>query len=241
MALIPQLVPQLADTRESLHAVAEHVLAAARYRSAGRIGLEVASGGFATPPFGDDVRIIAVDGTELVLRAGPLERRAPLSTLRAAGELAGIDPGMPYTVYTPATPLDLDAPLTVDAEAARRLADWYALGDAALRQLAAEIGEDQPSGVTLWPEHLDVAIRAAEVNYGASPGDAVVSQPYLYVGPMPLDPAEGDPFWNQPFGAAMIWDSIASVQDAVGFFLQGREHARAAAGGGNRTAPASNR
>jgi hypothetical protein len=217
---------QFAETRESLHALAEHVLCAARYRAMGRIGLQVVEGGFATPPFGDDQRTIGVDGTELVLRAAGQERRTPITTLRAAGEFAGVEPGAPSNVYKPATPCNLDAPLPVDADAARRLADWYALGDAALRRLTLEIAGDQPSDLTLWPEHLDVAVRAGEVNYGASPGDAKVPEPYLYVGPTGLDlAATGDSFWNQPFGATVTWDDLHSVEDAVAFFRQGREHA----------------
>jgi hypothetical protein len=222
------LSEQLAETRESLHALAEHVLCAARYHAMGRIGLQVVEGGFATPPFGDDRRTIGVDGTELVLRAAGQERRTPITTLRAAGEFAGVEPGAPSNVFKPATPCDLDAPLVVDADAARRLADWYALGDAALRRLALEIADDRPSDVTLWPEHFDVGIRAGEVNYGASPGDAQVAEPYLYVGPTGLDlAATGDSFWNQPFGAAITWEAIDSVQDALDFFRQGRRRAAA--------------
>ncbi len=217
---------QFAETRESLHTLAEHILAAARYHATGRIGLQVAQGGFATPPFGDDHRTIGVEGTELVVRTGGQERRMPITTLRAAGEFADVEPGAPSGVYKPATPCDLDAALMVDAGAARRLADWYALGDAALRRLTLEIAGDQPSDLTLWPEHFDVAIRAGEVNYGASPGDARVPQPYLYVGPTGLElAATGDSFWNQPFGAAVTWQDVRSVGDAVEFFRQGRQHA----------------
>jgi hypothetical protein len=220
------LPQQFAETRESLHALAEHVLCAARHRSTGRIGLEVVDGGFATPPFGDDHRTIGVEGTELVLHAGGQERRAPITTLRAAGELVGIEPGAPSSVFKPTTPCELDAPLIVDADAAQRLADWYALGDKALRRLAIEIADDQPSGVTLWPEHFDVGIRAGEVNYGVSPGDSQVPEPYLYVGPTGLDlPATDDAFWNQPFGAAVTWESIGSVEGALDFFRQGHQHA----------------
>lgn len=217
---------QFAETRESLHTLAEHIMAATRYHAIGRIGLQVVPGGFATPPFGDDQRSIGVEGTELVLRVGGRERRTSITTLRAAGEFAGVEPGAPSNVYKPATPCNLDAPLPVDADAARRLADWYALGDAALRRLTLEIAGDQPSDLTLWPEHLDVAIRAGEVNYGASPGDAKVPEPYLYVGPTGLDlAATGDSFWNQRFGATVTWEDIGSVEDAVAFFRQGRRHA----------------
>ena len=37
------------------------------------------------------------------------------------------------------------------------------LGDEALRRFAAEIADDEPSAITLWPEHFDVAIRAADI------------------------------------------------------------------------------
>jgi hypothetical protein len=186
----------------------------------------VVEGGFATPPFGDDRRTIGVDGAELVVRSGGQARRAPITTLRAAGEFAGVEPGAPAGVYTPATPCDLDAPLVVDAEAARRLAGWYALGDAALRRLARELAEETPSDVTLWPEHFDVGLRVGEVNYGVSPGDAQLAEPYVYVAPTgPGLAATGDGFWNQPFGAAMTWAAIGSVQDALDFFRQGHRHA----------------
>jgi hypothetical protein len=35
----------------------------------------------------------------------------------------------------------------------------------------------------------------------------------------------GDSFWNQPFGATVTWEDIRSVEDAVEFFRQGRQHA----------------
>ena len=53
----PVLVP-IADldafiaTRASLHTLAEHVLAPARHRVTGRIGLRATEGGFGAPPFG---------------------------------------------------------------------------------------------------------------------------------------------------------------------------------------------
>ncbi len=174
----------LFTTRQSLHMLAEHVLSAARYRAEGRIGLEVVSGGIATPAFGDDRTVVAVEGGALIVRRGGTEvRRAPITTLRAAGEVVGIEPGAPAAVYPPATPCDLDAPLEADPKTASSLFGWYTLGDNALRRFRAEIPDDEPSAITLWPEHLDVAIRAADVNYGASPGDEHIPEPYVYVGP----------------------------------------------------------
>ena len=41
----------LVPTRLGLHALAEHVLSAARHATTGRIGLVPSPGGFATPPF----------------------------------------------------------------------------------------------------------------------------------------------------------------------------------------------
>jgi len=236
----------LVRTRESLHAVAEHVLAAARYRAIGRIGLVVSTGGFATPPFGPSGTVVAVDGVDLVVREealgragaghdddGPApgdgtpsedalgtEHRAPLSTVRAAADLVGIPPGGPGAVYPLATPLEPDRPLEIDPIAAGRLAAWYALGDAALRRLRAEIAADEPSEITLWPEHADVALSAAGVNYGASPGDESVPAPYLYVGP--ASPPPPDEFWNAPFGAALTWDDVHDEEAALAFFRAGR-------------------
>jgi hypothetical protein len=80
--------------------------------------------------------------------------------------------------------------------------------------------------VTLWPEHFDVGIRAGEINYGASPGDDRIPEPYVYVGPTGFDlAATKDRFWNQPFGAAMTWECVDSADAALGFFRSGREHA----------------
>jgi hypothetical protein len=223
---------RLAETREALHAVAEQVLAIARWQVTGHVGLAVVPGGFATPPFGRDGRVVAVDGTDLLVRdGGGPPTRTPLTTVRAASVAAGIEPGTPVTAYEPATRVDLDARLALDAEAARALADWYALGDAALRTVREDLTADAPASagdpipITLWPEHFDVAIRAGGVNVGASPGDAGIPDPYLYVGPDAVPRGEGDEFWNQPFGAARTWARVRSVPHAVAFFREGLRRA----------------
>jgi hypothetical protein len=217
-----RLPARLAATRAGLHRVAEHILAAALYAETGEITLMPSPGGFRTPSFGRDRRFLAVDGTELVAGGAGGSRRTALTTLRAAAEFAGITPGAPAEVYRPATPLDLNEPLTIDPAAARVLADWYQLGERALRGFAAEIPDDQPTAAVLWPEHFDLGITAGAINYGISPGDAHVADPYMYVGPHD-GPPPGDPaFWNAPFGAVRTIDQIGAAADAVAFFRDGR-------------------
>ena len=76
----------------------------------------------------------------------------------------------------------------------------------------------------LWPEHFDVAIRVGEVNFGVSPGDGFLAEPYAYVGVSAV-PA-GDAFWNAPFGAAVPLREFADGQALTGFFAAGGKRAR---------------
>ncbi|HEX6417774.1 MAG TPA: hypothetical protein VFZ77_04735 [Acidimicrobiales bacterium] len=214
-------------TRAALHAVAEHVLAAARHRATGRIGLRAVPGGFGTPwfPAGPGERRLRVEGVDLVVAdRGGDERRAPLRSLRQAAGLAGIEPGAPADVYPPVTPLEPDAPLDLDPGAARIVHAWFDLTARALDAFAAEHAADGPSVAQLWPEHFDLAITMGEVNYGGSPGDDDHAEPYLYVGPW--DPARRDGgFWNEPFGASVGYGEVRDVGAAVAFFAAGRRHA----------------
>jgi hypothetical protein len=211
-------------TRRSLQAIGEHLLSAARYRATGRIGLRQSPGGFGTPPFpsGHGDRRLRVDGVELVVTDDDGERRAPITggaTLRELAAFAGVEPGAPADVYTPATPLDLDRPLAIDGAACRRVADWYALTAGALERLG-EQQPTEPADVQLWPEHFDLATTIASVNYGGSPGDDDHPLPYLYVGPHQLPPP-ADPFWNEPFGASRSSGDVAGADAALEFFRRG--------------------
>ena len=216
-----------AATRASLHRLAEHVISPALHAVTGKIGLRQSSGGFATPPFGDKGRVISVDGDQLVDsdRTGQ-SRRAAITTIADAARFVGVAPGAPSAVYQPNTPLEPDAPLTVDPDAAEVVAMWYELTDMALRAFATSIGDDAPTEVQLWPEHFDLAMSADRINYGGSPGDSYIDVPYLYVGPFDGPPTKTDPFWNQRFGAAIGFDEITSIHDAFDFFRQGRQLAR---------------
>lgn len=213
---------QLAVTRAGWHRVAEHILAAALYAATRKIGLVPAPGGFRTPSFGTDGRILAVDGTELVVSGAAGTKRTALRTIRAAAEFAEVTPGAPAHVYKPATPLELDEPLMIEPHPARLLAEWYSLGVQALSRFAAEIPGDKPGAAVLWPEHFDLGMTAAAINYGASPGDDHITEPYLYVGPHD-GPPPGDPaFWNGPFGATRTLRQIGTVAVAAAFFRDGR-------------------
>jgi hypothetical protein len=215
--------PRYAETLDALHTVAEHILATARYRAVRRIGLEPVRGGFATPLF--DGRWVEVVGGDLVVRSEEGEVTSePLTTLRSAGTLVGVEPGLPPGIYAPATPLDLDAGLEVDPTAAEAIADWFALGAQALETLTSAFRDESPSETTLWPEHFDLALSIGEVNYGASPGDAGHPGPYVYVGPWTT---RSGPFWNEPFGASRAGTDVTSVADAVAFFEEGHRQAQA--------------
>jgi hypothetical protein len=159
-----------------------------------------------------------VVGDKLTVQDGAHRRSTPLTTLGDLAAFADVAVGLRGS-YSPATSDDPDTPLLVQPEAAHRLATWFGLGDAALRRFAEELG--RPQDPVLWPEHLDLGITVDGVNYGCSPGDDAVPEPYLYVGPHAGPPAT-DSFWNVPFGAAVTDERVGSVGDCVGFFLQGR-------------------
>jgi len=208
-----------AGSRSALHAVAEHVLGAGRYQADGHIGLEACPGGFTTPvveaPSG--WRRLAVIGTSLHVLTAHGDRAMPLTTIGELAAFAGVAPGMPASVYTPTTPLDLEAPLAVDPDDAVVIARWFSLTSNALASLGWA-GE-----ATLWPEHFDLGCSVDEVNYGGSPGDDGHPEPYLYVGPW--TPRSGD-FWNESFGASLGHEVVHTVDDAVVFFTEGRAMSR---------------
>jgi hypothetical protein len=221
--VLPSLPDTFAVTRASLHLVAARVLGAARFSAVGRMGLIVVPGGFGTPEF-DGRRLLVVDG---MLSDG--NRRQPITNLLDACAFAGIDPSIaPHPVLDMAA--DPTATLTVDTDAARILALWFAFCDSHLESVLTEADPtDEPSAVQLWPEHFDLALESGppgrRANYGGSPGDAVVDEPYLYVGPH--DHRDG-PFWNAPFGAVLTYADIRRGEDPATFFEQGRQSLRRA-------------
>jgi hypothetical protein len=176
------------------------------------VRLRVCPGGFGTSKE-PDVRVI---GTDVV--AG--ERRCLIAnaTARSIGAALGLDAGGPVGVYHDGSGATLDEVLVVDPDAAARLLAGYSLGDAALRRFAPD------ARPVLWPEHFDVAIRVDDVNYGVSPGDGYVPEPYAYVG---VDPVPADAYWNAPFGRAQVMTGIADVAGLCAFFAEARDRLRA--------------
>ena len=211
----------LAATRESLHRVAEHLLAATRKRATGEITLQPGPGGFRTPPLPDGT-VLGVDGVDLVVTGPEGARRERLATLAGAAAFAGVPAGFPWTKHPPATPFEPERPLTVDPEAADALAGWFQLGHQALAVLASELAAEQPSEPQLFPEHFDLGITAGPVNYGCSPGDDAIAAPYLYVGPHQLPPPDGA-YWNAPFGAYRTWDDVGDLDQALEFLRTGHD------------------
>ena len=213
------------DTRNALHAIAEHVLAPALYAATRHIGLQPTPGGFGTPSFrgAHGERQLFVRETSLIDRDGGEERRTGLTTLGELSTFVGVSPGVPDEVYLASTPLDVDRPLAVDPAAERALAEWFALGNEALLQLISLQAATDASDIQLWPEHFDLATTINQVNFGASPGDAEHDEPYLYVGPFEQ---RSGPFWNESFGASVSRVEVPDVAAAVDFFSTGFDLSR---------------
>lgn len=201
----------LDNTRRSLHAVAEYLLAGPQHRVSGTIRLQAREGGFGTVAE-PEVRVeegeLVVGDQRVVIDGGTL------ATIAAA---VGLDGGVAAGVYHDGSGVGPDEELTVDVVAAAKLAEAYSVGDAALRTIAPDA---EP---VLWPEHFDIGIRVDEVNYGVSPGDSYLGAPYAYVG---VDPVPDGEFWNAPFGATRPLADLAGIEALVAFFTDGRSALR---------------
>lgn len=192
-------------TRTALHGVAELLLAGPQYAVSNTVRLRVVPGGFATVAEPD----LRIEGTELVGAHG----RQPLTgTYAEVAAAAGLPLRRLDDVYGGGVDLSADDPIELDPDHVATLLAAFAAGDAALQAFAPD---EVP---VLWPEHFDVGISLNNVNYGLSPGDSTLSEPYAYVGPWV--PRSG-PFWNQPFGAARPLVALGGVDAVIAFFREG--------------------
>lgn len=195
----------LLETRRSLHAVAELLLAGPQYLAHGTIKLAVTPLGFAT------TREPVVEVVGGLLRCHGHDVVLDGRTIASVADEVGLDARSLLDVYTDGCGLDASHVLTIDASAAAEIQSAFASGAQALASL---VPDQQP---ILRPEHFDVGITVNEVNSGVSPGDDFLPVPYAYVGPWKREGLTG-PFWNAPFGAAR---PLTEIVDLPGFFAEG--------------------
>ncbi|QWZ08676.1 hypothetical protein KRR39_02095 [Nocardioides panacis] len=201
----------LEHTRRSLHGVAELVLAGPQYAASQDIRLRVTPGGFGTVTAPD----LRVHGLELVTP----KARLPLGgTFAGLARAAGVAARSLRDVYDDGPGVTEDDRLEVEPGAVAVILDAFARADTALRTFAPE------QDPVLWPEHFDVGISVDEVDYGVSPGDGHVAEPYAYVAPW--SPRSGA-FWNTPFGTARPLTELRDVTSLVLFFREGAARAGA--------------
>jgi hypothetical protein len=197
-------------TRRTLHGVAELVLAGPQFVQSQTVRLRVTPGGFGTVT----TPHLRVEGLELV---SPTTRVPISGTFASLARAVGVEARSPREVYPGGPAIDPEDPVVLDAEAVEVVVRALAHGDAALRAFAPE---QEP---VLWPEHLDIAISVAEVNFGVSAGDARIPEPYAYVGPWA--PRQGT-FWNAPFGATRTLSSeMSEVEPLIEFYRAGARRA----------------
>ena len=203
------------------------MLAPARKAVTGRIGLRPAAGGFGTPVFGDGTQL-RVEGASLVREEAGGASSISITSLRDAAAFAGVtlaaDPG----IGSDPPPLgDPDAPLPVSPAPGAALGAWFAFSASVLEELRDGLnGEGRPcSEVQLWPEHFDLGCNIDGVNFGCSPGDALVTEPYVYVGPWNTDGLPDGGFWNASFGAVLPYAELLAAEDqratALSFLREG--------------------
>lgn len=202
--------PAYTTTRHSLHGVAELVLAGPRYASGGSMRLRAGGDGIRT---WDDPPLLLTAGG---LVAGATRVSLDGATYAAAAEALGLVAHPLDDVYHDGPHVAPDEVIALDPAHVVVVLEGLRRGDRALRDFSPS------SEPVLWPEHFDVAITVADVNYGVSPGDGFLDRPYAYVGPHA--PPAGD-FWNAPFGAARALDDLPDVPSLVAFFAEGAQAA----------------
>ena len=211
----------LTRTRHCLHGVAETLLAGPQHRAIGRIRLRVTPGGFSTLDLPGSPTRVAVEGTEL----GGARRRRCRAAARAGRHVPRARRGGRHRRRGPGGRV----PRRLRGRAGRRdhrghgrcrhVESALATGEHALRRLTAAHGRTGDDAVpVLWPEHFDVGVTLDEVNYGVSPGDSGIAEPYAYVGPWKQ--RVGD-FWDRPYGSARTIRDLGDADAVLAYFETG--------------------
>src|SRR5215207_4816389 len=167
--MLTPLPPGFADTRATLHRLAETRLKPERERVTGRFGLRALPGGFGTAPFGEGLQV-HVDGTELVYRDGASVRREPIDGVDADAAAALAT----WFAFAAGVLEELRAETPRDEEPTPPQL-WPEHFD-----VAVELGAEA---------------EGRRAGYGASPGDERHREPYLYVAPWSARPAPSA-LWN---------------------------------------------
>jgi len=197
---LPSIPSTFAMTRLAVQRLVVYVISPARQRANGKIALRWTLGGIGTPFFGDDEQVRIV-GRHLVRQQRGTAEVQPISSLAAAAEFVlGGAPDVARAEGFDVPPVgDVTEQLPIDDRASRFLSNWYGFATSVLETLRAEWPPDETSRVQLWAEHFDVAfngLTGARATFGASPGDAAVEEPYLYVLPTDFDVVATRADWN---------------------------------------------
>ena len=227
------LPSEFETTRAALHQLAFFAIAPKRFAATGKLGLRYTSGGFGTPFFGNDEQVRIERGL-LVHQTADHLRSTPVTTVAAAASFLGLEYRAEWFegFHDPLQPVDPDMPLAVDADSAAALGDWFGFGTHVLELARSTPGAIGVSRVQLWHEHLEPAFEMGpdshRASYGASAGDAVHPEPYLYVAAWgTID--RTDPYWNDDTfnGASLAYADLLTADDpyqaAVSFFRAGYE------------------
>ncbi len=219
------------EARNAYHRLAYAVVAEARRCANTKFGLRYTRGGFGTPFFGDDEQVRVQEGL-LVVQQGSTVRSSEITSLRAAAEFVGVEPGTAAAEHDSPPLGDIDSDLRATAKTGAFLGDWFGFSWAVLEELRITPGAVDAERTQLWPGHFDpaAAIGSAEegrrATYGCSPGDEAHDEPYLYVGAWG-DVDRADPYWNETSfnGASLPYAALVgpdnAVQTALGFFKAG--------------------
>jgi hypothetical protein len=230
---LPSPPTGLPEARLALHRLALYVVSPARRRANGKIGLRWTLGGIGTPFFGADEQV-RVAGAQLVRQKGDVAIAEPVATLRsgAAFALGGPPDSVWAESFDAPPPGCIDDELAADTEAGAFLGDWFGFAFSVLEELRSDPASIEANRVQLWPEHFDASFDCLpgdrRSGFGASPGDAAVGEPYLYVVPSHIDRVLAGDVWNSCgfSGAVLPLSDFVAASDqrgaALSFFRECR-------------------
>jgi hypothetical protein len=228
---LPPVPDGYPEAREGYHRLAFAIVAEARRLANTKFGLRYTRGGFGTPFYGDDEQVRVEYGT-LVHQKGDHVETAPITTLRAAADFIGIEPGTAAAEHDSPPLGDIDEDLGATRATGEFLGAWYGFAWTALEELRLTDGAVDVERTQLWPGHFDPgaalgnATTGGRATYGASPGDQNHDEPYLYVGAWGEIDAS-DEYWNETTfsGASMTYQQLRAAEDpvaaAIEFFRAG--------------------